>query len=184
VTPVSAIALSNSGSITLAPGATSGNTSTLSLTPVNGFAGVVSMSCQVTSAPSGAVEPIACSVAPAVVTISGTSPGTAVLSISSTAPTAAALHPWRDISRSAGGIVAAMSFYLFLPFRRRRRFAGIAALVLLVSLGYLMGCGGGGKTPPTAPSQPGTSAGAYVVTVTANPAGGATQTATVSVTVN
>jgi hypothetical protein len=184
VTSVPAIALSNSGGITIAPGATAGNTSTVSVTPVNGFGGVVSMSCAVTSAPAGAADPIACSVAPAIVTISGTTPGTATLSINSTASTATALLRWQGVSRAAGGIVAAIGFYLFLPFRRRRRFTRMAALMLLVSLGSLLGCGGSGKSNPTTPGQPGTSAGTYVVTVTANPAGGATQTATVQVTVN
>jgi hypothetical protein len=182
VSQVPGIALSNSGMISVNPGATAGNTSTLTLTPANGFQGVVSLSCAVTSAPSAVVDPIACGIAPAVVTINGTTAGTAVLSISS-APSITASVPSRmKLSRTAGGVLAALGFCVILPFRRRDRFKRLAALVLFASLGFMSGCGGSGN--PDSPGQPGTSAGSYVVTVTANPAGGAAQTVTVNVTVN
>jgi len=184
VSLVPGVALNNSGAITMHPGSTVGNTSTLTLTPANGFEGVVSMSCAITSAPSAVADPITCGIEPAVVTINGPASGTAVLSIGSAQSTTAFLHSRTDLSHTAGGILAALGFCLILPFPRRHRFTRLAALVLFAALGSMLGCGGSGNQNPTSPAQPGTSAGTYVVTVTANPAGGATQTATVTVTVN
>ncbi len=56
--------LTNSGNITVAPGATSGNTSTITVTPASSFTGTVSLDCSVTSAPSGATNAATCSLSP------------------------------------------------------------------------------------------------------------------------
>lgn len=77
--------LSNSGSITLKPGATTGNTSTISATPTNGFTGTVTLQCNVTP-PTGATTPITCNV-PASVAITGTAAATGTLTIGSTSAT-------------------------------------------------------------------------------------------------
>ena len=65
--------LSNSGNIGIAPGATTGNTSTISVTPANSFTGTVSLTCAVTSSPTSATNPTTCSLSPTSVTISDTS---------------------------------------------------------------------------------------------------------------
>jgi hypothetical protein len=76
--------------------------------------------------------------------------------------------------------------FLFVPSRRRRQIRGLLSLLVLIAVGSLVACGGGSSksTGPTTPTQPGTTAGAYVVTVTATPAGASAQTVTVNVTVN
>jgi hypothetical protein len=54
--------------VSVAPGATTGNTSTITVTPSNGFTGTISLSCALT--PSAASDPAMCNI-PASVTISG-----------------------------------------------------------------------------------------------------------------
>ncbi|MDE1160708.1 MAG: protease pro-enzyme activation domain-containing protein [Acidobacteriaceae bacterium] len=187
VTGTPGVTLANSAPITLTAGASSGNTSTLTVTPTSGFTGAVSLSCAVTMAPGNAVNPITCGLSPASVTISGTTASTSVLTIASTARTTSALDPTRSILRGVGGTVLAFGLFFFVPTRRRRQLRGLAALIVLVSLGSMVGCGGGGSGSNggnSSPTQSGTTAGAYTVTVTATPTGGTAQTTTVSVTVN
>jgi trimeric autotransporter adhesin len=179
------ITLSNSAPITVAAGATTGNTSTLTVTPTSGFTGQVSISCAVTSMPADAVNPVTCGVSPASVAISGTSSSTSVLTIGSTAKGTAALYAPQEWMRGVGGTVFALGLFFCVPTRRRRQLRIVAALLAMVALGALVGCGGasagaggGGKTVP-----PGTTTGTYVVTVTAIPVGAAAQTTTVNVTV-
>ena len=183
VTAVPGITLGTAAPITVNPGATAGNTSTLTVIPTNGFTGVVGISCAVTSAPAGALDPISCSANPASLNINGTKGSTAVLTVSSTPRTTAALDPTFNLLRGLGGTTLALGILWLLP-SRRRRFHSLAAFVVLLSLGAFVGCSGGsggssGSTTPT-----GTTAGAYVVTITANPAGASSLTATVNVTVN
>jgi len=184
VTGIPRIALANSGPITLTAGANSGNTSTLAVTPSGGFTGVVGISCAVTSAPVGAVDPITCVAGPQSITISGTTASTSVLTINSNARTTAALDKSLELLRGVGGTTLAFSIFLLLPSRRRRRFQGLAALAVLLSIGTIVGCSGGGNgsSGPTTPT--GTTAGTYVVTVTVSPAGASPLSATVNVTVN
>lgn len=187
VTGTPGITLANSAPITITAGATTGNTSTLTVTPSSGFTGAVTMSCAVTTVPVGAANPVTCTVAPTSVTISGTTPGSAVLSISSTVRTTGALNHSRDLMRGAGGTVIALGFFFLLPSRRRRKFRGLAALAVLLTVGAVVGCSGGGSSKGGSGGstpQSGTTAGTYVVTVTASPAGGSAETATVNVTVN
>ena len=54
--------LSNSGNLNLVAGATTGNTSTITVSPSNGFTGTVGLTCAV-SGPSGATSPATCSLA-------------------------------------------------------------------------------------------------------------------------
>ena len=63
--------LSNSGAITILQGATTGDTSTISITPTDGFIGMVNLSCSVTSSPASAISPVTCAM-PASVNITGT----------------------------------------------------------------------------------------------------------------
>ncbi len=79
-------ALSNAGGINIAAGATTGNTSLITVTPKNGFLGPVSLSCAVTTAPSSASSPATCTI-PASVNISGTSTPKATLTVNTTSTT-------------------------------------------------------------------------------------------------
>jgi trimeric autotransporter adhesin len=79
-------ALTSTGGITVVQGATSGNTSTMNVTPANAFTGTVALSCAVTTAPAGATSPVTCSI-PSSVSVTTTSAVTATLTASSTATT-------------------------------------------------------------------------------------------------
>ena len=68
------------------PGATMGNTSTISLTLLDGFTGVISLSCAIT--PIAVSDAATCTI-PASVTISGSSAQTVVLTVDTTAVTSA-----------------------------------------------------------------------------------------------
>ncbi|UWZ82815.1 protease pro-enzyme activation domain-containing protein [Occallatibacter riparius] len=188
VTAQPGIFLSNSGVIALTAGATSGNTAKLTVTPLNGFAGAVALACSVTTSPSGATDPITCAVSPSSVTVSGAAAATSTLTISSTARTTSALlEP--SLSSVGGGTALAFGLLFILPLKRSRKLRGLLALNVLsglVSLGGLMGCGGSGtsSTGGGGTKQTGTTAGAYVVTVTATAPDATTQTTTVNVTVN
>jgi len=79
--------LSNSGNISVTPGGTSGNTSTITVTPANSFTGTVSLSCAVTSSPTGATSPATCSLAPTSVSISTAAAQTSILTAATTSTT-------------------------------------------------------------------------------------------------
>ena len=80
--------LSNSGTISVStPGATSGNTSTITVTPSNSFTGTVALTCAVTTSPSSATSPVTCSLSPTSVTISSTAAQTATLTATTTSTT-------------------------------------------------------------------------------------------------
>jgi subtilase family serine protease len=81
-------ALTNSGAITVNAGATSGNTSTITVTPSGGFDSAVNLTCAVTTAPAGAANSLTCGASnlnPDSVTPPGTT--TSVLTASTTATT-------------------------------------------------------------------------------------------------
>ena len=181
-----AIAIANSGAITIAAGATTNNTSTVSITPANGFTGAVDLKCTVSTTPTGANDPVTCSLSSSSVKVSGTGASTVTLSVASKAPTTAAL------GRAFGAGNALLALLLvFVPGHRRRRLASLAcAFALIAIVGVVSGCGGnkspsggGGSTPPPT-TIPGTTAGVYAVTVTATGTSVTDATTTVKVTVN
>jgi hypothetical protein len=72
--------------VTVTPGATTGNTSSIAVTPSGGFTGSVALTAAVTSSPSGALEPPTLSFgSTSPVSITGAAAGTATLTISTTA---------------------------------------------------------------------------------------------------
>jgi 6-phosphogluconolactonase (cycloisomerase 2 family) len=81
--------LSNSGNMTFSPGATTGNTATITVTPANSFTGTVALTCAVSTAPSGATSPATCSLSPTSVTISSTTAQTSTLTAATTSSTTA-----------------------------------------------------------------------------------------------
>jgi hypothetical protein len=85
-----AITLTNSGNITVVQGATTGNTSTITVTPSGGFTGNVNLTCTVAS-PAGASNPVTCGASnfnPNPVDITGTGFVTSTLTVNTTAATA------------------------------------------------------------------------------------------------
>lgn len=172
-----------------APGATTGNTSTLTVSPVNAFTGPVFLSCALTSSPAGAVHLPGCSV-PSTVSVTGARVTSAVISISSTAPTttvSALVDPGSDrrpwLLTNAG--VLLLWFIVYASAARRRNRLGLACLLFMVAaLINLAACGGGAGTPPPV-VIPGTTPGTYTFTVTGSFTAtvGASQPQTVTVPV-
>jgi subtilase family serine protease len=173
--------------ITIAAAGSSG-TSMITVTPINGFVGPVTMTCTLTTVPTGATSPPTCTVSSPTVTASGAAMAT--LTVSTTSGTTAALRlpgnrmlPWE-----AGAAMAALLFF-GVPVRRRSWKSVLGLLMLVAIGGFAAGCGGNSvsattPTSPTGPTGPTTpSSTPYVVTVTGT-GGGATASTTVSVTVN
>jgi uncharacterized membrane protein len=165
-------------------------TSTITITPTGGFTGSVALTCAVSGGPMGATDAPTCSVtAPPATT--GTASVTATLTVSTTAasapaysqPVARAKHPSPGVA--IGGSVAAMASLLWFgfPIRRRRTDMQLGLLLIATLIGGGIGCGGGKAAAPPGPANPGTTPGAYTVTVTGS-SGAITATTAVTVTVN
>jgi trimeric autotransporter adhesin len=168
----------------VSPGATSGNMSVISVTPVFGFAGTVNLSCAVISMNNPTNDPPGCSLSSTAVNITGTAAVTSTLTVSTTAATTTAsmLEPFR-----IGGLTAllAVVFWFGVPGRRNPWLRMLViAITLAVSTGAV-GCGGRGSGN-TGGGYSGTSPGSYSVIVTATDAtAGTTITqTTVNVIVN
>jgi len=86
-----AFSLSNSGNISIAPGATDGNTATITVTPASSFTGTVDLTCSV-SGPSGAASPATCSLSPTSVSITDTNAQTSTLTATTTTTTTAGAY--------------------------------------------------------------------------------------------
>ncbi|MGD1063623.1 MAG: FG-GAP-like repeat-containing protein [Terracidiphilus sp.] len=174
-------------SVTVTPGATTANTSTITVTPAGGFTGNVALTAVFATSPSGAQYPPTLSFGSTTpVSISGTTAATATLTISTTAPTSAALEypkrhgvPWY----ATGGATLACILLFGIPARRRRWQTMLGTFALFVALsGGLFACGGGGGGGGGGTGNPGTTAGAYTVTVTGT-SGSTTASGTVTLTV-
>ena len=179
-------------SATVAPGAVTGNTATVTVTPSGGFTGSVALTAALTGSPTGAQDlPTFTFGATTPVSITGTGAGTATLTITTTAPTVSTLvYPHRpgDLRYAAGGSVLACILLFCIPKRRRgwRRMLGM--LLVVAGFAGLFSCGGGGGSGGGGGGgggggNPGTTPGSYTITVTAT-SGSITQTGTVTLTVN
>ncbi|HEY0796880.1 MAG TPA: protease pro-enzyme activation domain-containing protein [Acidisarcina sp.] len=176
--------------ITFTHGATSGNTSAISVTPAGGYTGTVNLSCAITSSPVGAQDLPGCSITPSV-TISGATAGTATLTITSTPTTGALTFPANSPFNhgrhsewyAAGGAALACVLLFGIPARRRAWRAMMAVVLFAGVASIASGCGGGSSSST---SNPGTTTGAYVVTVTGVDSITATLKATtnINVTIN
>jgi FG-GAP-like repeat/Abnormal spindle-like microcephaly-assoc'd, ASPM-SPD-2-Hydin/FG-GAP repeat len=162
---------------------TAGQTATysLSLAGLGGLADAVSLSC--TGAPSKST----CTVTPATVTPSGSSPASVTVTVSTTAGSEGA--PWseRKLPPLGGGqnewllvLAAALSLLVLRKLDQRRPGVAVrwrlslagAGMVVLLALGSAA-CGGGGNPAPP-PSTPGTPKGTYTLQVTGTVTSGGT----------
>ena len=175
--------------VSIAPGATTGNTSTITLTPAGGFTGSVTMTAALTTSPTGAIDPPTLSFgSTSPVSITSNNTGTATLTIATTASTTPPCNaanqakpgsPWY-----AGGAALACLLLFGIPARRRRWQSVLGMFLLLIALaGGVLACGGsGGGSTCTGVTSSGTTAGAYTITVTGT-SGSDVATSTVTLTV-
>ncbi len=174
--PASFTVSANPTTLSVTPGQ-SGST-TLKVTPTNGFNQAVSFSC------SGLPSEATCSFSPASDTLNGTAAATTSLTIATTAPTSSFLL-W---PLAGGGLTAACALFFF---RRGNRVSSLICLLLLAGVaGIAAGCGGSGPSSSSngggSSGNSGTPAGTSAVMVTATSGSGATalsQSITVSLTV-
>jgi hypothetical protein len=153
--------------VSVTPGATIGNTSTITVTPGSGgFLGTVSLTCFIS--PIASSDQATCSLSPTSVNLNGTTAQTSTLTIGTTAATANLVYPklgnrkgW--LGAGTGAVLALLVFFC-IPARRRSWRAMLSILVAMIALGALASCGGvgGGGGGGNA----GTTAGTYTVTVT------------------
>jgi hypothetical protein len=170
VTSVGSLAVgSTDGSLTVASSGTSA-TSTITITPAGGFTGTINLSCQVTTGLTNYSDLPACSLASTLLTVtSGTDMVKTTLTVQTTKAASKMAPPLKGFFLGGGG--AALAGVLLVGFRSRRRYwARLFGLVLAVAFlgaifGVSLGCGGG-YIAPAAAKNPGTTPGAYVVTVT------------------
>ncbi len=168
-------------SITVAPGATTGNTSTITLTPSGGFTGAVNLKCAIT--PTATNDPATCSI-PTSVTISSSAIQTTTLTVNTTAATTSLNQIRQLFWSSAGGTALALLLFIGLPKQCRKWKTMLGMMALLVILaGSMVACGGGGTGGGGGgQSNPGTTAGIYTVTITGT-SGTISETGTVTLTV-
>jgi hypothetical protein len=176
--------------VSVAPGATTGNTSTITVTPTGGFTGSVVLTAVLTASPSGTVMPPTFSfnsTSPVNITGNAASAGTlTIVTTASSSPNCASSNqkpsgiPWY-----AGSGTALASLFLFVIPKRARTGRSMLSLALLFMalVGGVVACGGngGGVACPNVVTS-GTTAGTYIITVTGT-SGAITKTGTVSVTV-
>ncbi len=166
----------SAGAATVTAG--SSTSATLSLAPVNGFSGSVTLAC--TGLPVGAT----CAFAPTQLTVSANAVTTGMVTIQ-TASAKAFNQPTRLPGRFTAGITSALllPFASLLLFRRRRvgRTTTLRLLTAILSValvsGVLAGCSDSAAAPPVV-----TPAGQSTVTVTAT-AGTVTQQTAIALTV-
>jgi uncharacterized repeat protein (TIGR03803 family) len=168
--------------VNISPGDTT--TSTITVTPGTTFTGSVVLTAAITSSPAGAQDPPTLSFgSTSPVSITDASGATALLTITTTAAKSAALA--RPVQPAAHWYIATATGLVFVmligvPAHGRSGYTRLGILVFLtVFVGGLIACGGGGSSGG---SNPGTTPGAYVVTVTGT-SGSVTATGVVALAV-
>ena len=188
VTPAPDFTLAgNPTSLTFAQGATTGNTSTITVTPNNGFTGSVALTAAVTAGPSGATSPPTVTFNPATVSGAGTStatvnttstttPGTYTLTVTGTSgsdmPTTtltvivmSAVSPSFAVSANpnSGSITAGSSATAAISVSSSAGFSNSVALTCSVApTSGGVGC----SLSPTSVNVTATTAGASTLTIT------------------
>lgn len=84
---ITSFALTNSGNITVSPGATSGNTSTITVTPASTFTGTVALTCSITSEPTSPTNAPTCSLSPASIAFTAATAQQSTLTATTTSTT-------------------------------------------------------------------------------------------------
>jgi subtilase family serine protease len=182
-TPTFALAAT---AVTLTAGATTGNTSTVTVTPNSGFTGAVTLTATIADSPIGAKNLPALSFASnGSVNVSGSGPATNTLTITTKAnPAATAANERSGFHLFASGGAALACLLLFgIPARRRRYWQSLLGVVVLLAAlaSGAVGCSGGLVTNSSS-STTGTTPGIYLITVK-GASGSTTASTSVSLTV-
>lgn len=174
-TPTTTFTLSAAAAASIAAGGTT--TSNITVSSTNGYAGVVTLTCALTSAPAGALEAPTCAptTGQSTVTLSSTTTsGTGQVTINSTpAPTGAvklASNRTGWFTAAGGAGLASLALFLLPGWSKRYRNIFCTMLVVLAASFFAVGCGGGGgsssgggggggvtKTTPTVTVTPATT---------------------------
>jgi subtilase family serine protease len=186
-----------SPSASIAPGGNTTSTVTVSSSTL--YSGTVTLTCALTSYPSGAAYLPSCSNGSNTVTLnSGTASGTATITVYTTAATSELLYPklpgrgqgnGRGLSGAGGGAVLAFLLFLGIPARRRSWRSMLVVLIMMAALGSLTACGGGSGGGSSGGGgggggTSGTTAGQYTFTVTGTGSPSVTPPPTATFTVN
>jgi hypothetical protein len=177
-TPPPAPSFQTSATALLPSTVTAGNTasSTVTVTPINGFSGIVNLSCSI----SPTVTPAPSCTLPTSVQIAGGKAEQAQLMVATVAPVTVGAVSGPSFPPGAAPYTwMAVLLASAILFVRRRRLALAAPLTILVFFSFV-GCGGGGGS--SSHITPGTPAGTYTVTVTAK-AGGVSSNTSLNVVV-
>lgn len=173
-------------SLNIAPGATTGNTSTITISSAGGFTGNVRLSAAIASAPAGAASLPQLSFGGTTPVALDSGTANALLTVSSTAGSTTSAQSTREgFGLYSGGAALACVLLIGVP-RRRTWGALLGTVVLLFALaGGMTACSGGslvatGRT--TGSASAGTTAGTYVIAITGT-SGATTATANVTLTV-
>ena len=153
-----ALAATTPGAI--APGGTATSTVTVSSSTV--YTGTVTLSCALTTSPSGATDLPSCSGINTTQSVGGTG---ATFTVYTTAASSELVWPklgnGKGWAGAGGGAVLAFLVFLGIPARRRSWRSMLGVLAVMAALGSLAGCAGGGGG-----GNSGTTAGSYIFTVT------------------
>jgi LysM repeat protein len=171
--------------VTVAPGAP--GTSTITVSSNTGYAGTVTLTCAVTSSPTGATDLPTCVGGQAMTLTSGTQSGTSTVTVNTTAAISSALpgpRPGKGWGGAGAGVALAFLAFLWIPARQRKWQSMLGVLAVIVVLESLAGCGGISRSNTT--TNLGTTAGNYTVTVTGtgNDAAKTIEKTTFTLTVN
>ena len=164
VTMLNMFTVTAASSVAFAAGATTGNSSALTVTPVNGFTGPVYFACTIAYYPPGAQHLPTCSV-PASVNVTNATAVTSAMTISSTGPTT--ISRAEEIGSPRWLAVESLTFVtgILVVGWPRRRFrihgAGLCLLILLLGSVALVSCGGGSGSGGGGHTIPGTTPGTY-----------------------
>ncbi|MGA7244546.1 MAG: FG-GAP-like repeat-containing protein, partial [Terracidiphilus sp.] len=160
-------------------------TATVTLSSGSTYSGTLKLTCALTTSPSGAQSLPTCAMNPISLAITSGGMGTSVLMVKTTAASTTALHKasgrnfWRIGGRDA-------VFALLLVFGvgwRRRRWTSMVALLSILVVGAVFGCGGSSPSGSTGSGTLETTSGNYTFTVTGTDASNASITAAMTVTV-
>jgi len=175
----------NATAVRVAAGATSGNASTITIMPSNGFSGTVTLTAKLEDTPIAAQDlPSFNFASGSTVSVSGSTATTIQLAFTTTAPpaSAAVTHPSTPWYESGGAALACLLLF-GIPARRRRWHSLLGAVLLLAALaGGAIGCGGLVTNNKTTTIDTGTTPGIYLITVTGT-SGSASTSITVSLDV-